>query len=155
MNLYYKIDHTVGVFFSLNNRAIEHLQLFGNWIDLQDRGIMEQCNYGVLYVGPSESELVSIGVIIDNKVLPAIPYVKHNNKPLYKYKMVNYDLENSEWVYEVIDKKRSKSPLYSSIDLKCLSYDKETRMYEWTTEEIELAEVILEYNIDNLNKLKG
>lgn len=145
--LYYKIKPTKNIFFNLNNRAIEHLTLFGNWINLIDRNIDEECECGNLYIGSSADSLALSGVIWENRVLPALIYGIIKDNVLLKYRILNFENEDPVWIYEVEDTNIKSS--YSNIDLKCLSDDMINRMYEWTQEEIELAEVIMEYKWKN------
>jgi hypothetical protein len=51
----------------------------------------------------------------------------------------------NEWLYETIDDK--KSQIYDHIKLLCLKDSEGNRMYEWTENELEIAELMMEYQL--------
>jgi len=161
-DVYYKILPVEGIFLGLNARAVEYLILFGEWVTTQSLFISmpEGHEFGMLFVGEKEDgeDFVIAGSVWGDKIIPTITYdylaipgdKTGKQVPLYKYKMADYDIllegekEKNIWSHEIRDKKSSL--LYKTMNLLCLTTDFEVAMYEWTSKEIELSEVLMEYD---------
>lgn len=160
-NIYYKILPVEGIFLGLNARAVEYLILFGEWVATQTLSVSipHGHEFGMLFVGEEKDgeDFVIAGSVWGDNVLPTITYkyldVERSKEkkqiPLYKYKMADYDLpiigeeKKDVWAHEIKDKKHSL--LYNTMNLLCLTTDFKVPVYEWTDKEVELSEVLMEY----------
>lgn len=156
-----KIIETDSIFMGLNNRAVNFLLQHGDWYKLTD---LEQYGYtgdfGMLFISEGESEddpeLAELaGCLYKDFVIPTIvyswyPYTTDDDPnnvktlPIYKYR-VRSDEDESIWLYEKVEDK--SSDLYKHIKLICLTDEEGNSMFEWTDEELELSELMLEYTM--------
>lgn len=155
-----KIIETESIFMGLNNRAVNFLLQHGDWYKLTD---LDKYGYtgefGMLFIteagSDSDPDLAELtGCLYKDFVIPTLvyswyPYVTEDDPehpktlPLYKYRIRS---ENEPyWLYEKVENK--SSDLYKHIKLICLTDEEGNHMFEWTDEELELSELILEYSM--------
>jgi hypothetical protein len=160
MEWQYSVVNTQGIFIGLNSRAVDLLMENGDWLKLTDAADYGYTNeFGMLFIS-NDSKANNfcnlIGSLYKDNVIPTFvhdwfPYKDSNSSddevkfmPLYRYKMDTNKIKN-EWLYETIDDK--KSQIYDHIKLLCLKDSEGNRMYEWTENELEIAELMMEYQL--------
>ena len=155
----YSVVNTNGIFIGLNQRAINFLIENGDWLrtqDAEDYGY--KGDFGMLFVSSDSKQnnfCNLIGCLYGDNIIPTFvhdwyPYVKEEElenvkfMPLYRYKMDRQKVSDT-WLYEVVDHK--KSDLYKDIRLMCLVDSDNNRLFEWSDDELEIAELMMEYHL--------
>ena len=146
--VFYKILEISIPFPGLTQDAIEFLKEAGEWLKLIDvRNYNYKGDLGLLFISNDESSVDNfnlVGILVEDKVLPTLVYdtielSDGNLLPLFKYKLID-----GSYVYEVQDK--LQSTIYN--DIKTLALRSEDIiLFEWTQEEIEVAELLLEHDL--------
>jgi len=155
----YNVVNTKGVFIGLNNRAVSFMIENGDWMKIEDPyDYGYEGDYGLLFVS-NDSEKYNfcnlIGSLYREYIIPTFvhdwfPYNKSDNPdevkfmPLYRYKMNNNKVSDI-WLYEAVD--NQKSELYKDIKVMCLVDKDGNRLFEWTSDELEIAELMVEYHL--------
>lgn len=153
----YHVVNTTSLFIGLNPRAVSFLIEHGDWsrvLDAENHGYRGE--FGMMFVTNDSLKhnlCDLIGCLYGDFIIPTFvhdwyPYSKKDSTenvkfmPLYRYKMDKTKVSD-EWLYESLDTKRSS--LYKDVRFLCLTDNTGTPLFEWTDDELEIAELMMEY----------